>query len=118
MTVLGDLAQGTSPWAQERWEDVARLLGRHGVRADLVHLELAYRLPAEVHEVAMRLLPVIGPALTAPQAKYVVVPWHLILTVVTVLLLLVGTRMLRRQRRRRKVSAPVESPWISTKAGS
>lgn len=57
-------------------------------------------------------------ALTAPQAKYVVVPWHLILTVVTVLLLLVGTRMLRRQRRRRKVSAPVESPWISTKAGS
>ena len=40
------------------------------------------------------------------------VPWHLILTVVTVLLLLVGARMLRRQRRRRKVSAPVESPWI------
>ena len=57
-------------------------------------------------------------ALAAPQAKYVVVPWHLILMVWTVLLLLVGTRMLRRSRRRRKVSAPVESPWITTKAGS
>jgi hypothetical protein len=57
-------------------------------------------------------------ALTAPQAKFVVVPWHLILTVLTLFLLLFGMRMMRRSRRRRKVSAPVESPWITTKAGS
>ena len=57
-------------------------------------------------------------ALTAPQAKFVVVPWHLILTILVLFLLLFGTRMLRRSRRRRKVTAPAESPWITTKAGS
>jgi DNA helicase IV len=67
MTVLGDLAQGTSPWAHERWDDIARLLGRQGVPAHLDELHHAYRLPAEVHEVAMRLLPAIGPGLARPS---------------------------------------------------
>ena len=68
MTVLGDLAQGTSPWAQESWADVAALLQRHGVPAAMDQLELAYRLPAEVHDIAMRLLPTIGAGLAMPRA--------------------------------------------------
>jgi DNA helicase IV len=68
MTVLGDLAQGTSAWAQDAWEDVADILQQPGVPARLDELELAYRLPVEVHEVAMRLLRAIAPRLAAPRA--------------------------------------------------
>jgi hypothetical protein len=68
MTILGDLAQATSPWAHESWDAVVRYL-RHGrVTATGVELEYGYRLPAEVHEVAMRLLPGIAPDVRAPQA--------------------------------------------------
>ncbi len=68
MTILGDLAQATSPWAHESWDAVVRYL-RHGrVTATGVELQYGYRLPAEVHEVAMRLLPGIAPDVRAPQA--------------------------------------------------
>jgi DNA helicase IV len=68
MTILGDLAQATSPWAHESWDAVVRYL-RHGrVTATGVELEYGYRLPAEVHEVAMRLLPGIAPNVRAPRA--------------------------------------------------
>src|ERR687897_283570 len=73
MTVLGDLAQATSPWAHESWDDVVDQLRRDRVPAETVELELGYRLPAEVHEVAMRLLPEVAPTpivvLTADEAK-------------------------------------------------
>src|SRR5690606_28371853 len=36
--------------------------------AEVVELEYGYRLPAEVHEVAMRLLPVAAPGLACPDA--------------------------------------------------
>lgn len=68
MTVLGDLAQGTSPWAQQHWGEVAARLQHHDVPAVMEQLELAYRLPAEVHDLAMRLLPTIGAGMVAPRA--------------------------------------------------
>ncbi|HZA00154.1 MAG TPA: ATP-binding domain-containing protein, partial [Acidimicrobiales bacterium] len=68
MTVLGDLAQATSPWAHESWDEVVGALRQDGVAAETVELELGYRLPAEVHEVAMRLLPEVAPALRSPRA--------------------------------------------------
>ncbi len=68
MTVLGDLAQATSPWAHESWDDVAELLGRPGVDVDVAELQHGYRLPIEVHRLAMRLLPHIAPTLDAPEA--------------------------------------------------
>src|ERR687898_338175 len=68
MTVLGDLAQATSPWAHESWDDVVDQLRRDRVPAETVELELGYRLPAEVHEVAMRLLPEVAPTLRSPTA--------------------------------------------------
>jgi DNA helicase IV len=68
LTVLGDLAQSTSPWAHESWDAVVQALRHERVTAEIVELEYGYRLPAEVHEVAMRLLPDIAPGLACPEA--------------------------------------------------
>jgi hypothetical protein len=68
MTVLGDLAQATSPWAHESWDAIVGVLRHERVGADTVELEYGYRLPAEVHEVAMRLLPDAAPRLSSPRS--------------------------------------------------
>ena len=68
MTVLGDLAQATSPSALGSWNEVADHLYRPNVPANLAELRLGYRLPTEVHEVAMRLLREIAPGLATPHA--------------------------------------------------
>ena len=68
MTVLGDLAQGTSPWAHRSWDTVVAALRHERVTVTTVELEYGYRLPAEVHEVAMRLLADAAPGLSCPEA--------------------------------------------------
>jgi DNA helicase IV len=68
MTVLGDLAQATSPWAPTSWEEVALHLRHDRVPTEIAELTLGYRLPREVHEVAMRLLPEIAPGLRSPES--------------------------------------------------
>jgi DNA helicase IV len=56
MTILGDLAQGTGVWAHDRWEDVlAHLPAPKGVRIE--ELRLGYRSPAQVLDLAARVLP-------------------------------------------------------------
>jgi DNA helicase IV len=67
MTVLGDLAQATSPWAHQSWDAVVACLRQERVTATPVELEYGYRLPAEVHDVAMRLLPDAAPDLGSPR---------------------------------------------------
>ncbi|MEI7033474.1 ATP-binding domain-containing protein [Streptomyces pratensis] len=65
-TVLGDLAQGTTPWSTESWTDALRHLGK----ADAVVEELTagFRVPREVIAYASRLLPVISPGLAAVES--------------------------------------------------
>jgi hypothetical protein len=58
-TLLGDLAQRTTPWSAERWEDALGHLGRRSTRAE--HLPRAFRAPKEVLDYANRLLPQIAP---------------------------------------------------------
>jgi DNA helicase IV len=59
MTILGDLAQGTGVWAHDRWEDVlAHLPTPAGARIE--ELRLGYRSPAQVLDLAARLLPATG----------------------------------------------------------
>jgi DNA helicase IV len=70
-TLLGDLAQGTSPWAAERWEDVHLQLGRPAPRME--RLPRAFRAPREVLDWANRLLPEIAPD-TVPAASVRTVP--------------------------------------------
>ncbi|WP_018548338.1 UvrD-helicase domain-containing protein [Streptomyces sp. LaPpAH-108] len=61
-TVLGDLAQGTTPWATRSWEEALGHLGK----ADGVIEELTagFRVPTDVITYASRLLPHIAPGLT------------------------------------------------------
>ena len=68
ITVLGDLAQGTAPWAHSSWDPIVQALRHERVTAETVELDYGYRLPAEVHEVAMRLLPEVAPGMSCPQA--------------------------------------------------
>lgn len=65
MTVLGDLAQGTAPWAIGNW---AEALGHLGKTAHLEELTEGFRVPAAVIEYASRLLPWIAPELTPPRS--------------------------------------------------
>ncbi|MGV9402518.1 HelD family protein [Streptomyces sp. NPDC003667] len=61
-TVLGDLAQGTTPWATRSWEEALAHLGkRDGVVEELT---AGFRVPTDVITYASRLLPHIAPGLT------------------------------------------------------
>ncbi|MER6025256.1 AAA family ATPase [Streptomyces sp. NPDC001851] len=55
LTVLGDLAQGTTPWAARDWSVQLRHLGRPD--AAVVPLPTGFRVPAAVVALANRLLP-------------------------------------------------------------
>ncbi|KRV48288.1 AAA family ATPase [Wenjunlia vitaminophila] len=61
-TVLGDIAQGTTPWATGSWAEALTHLGK----ADAVVEELTrgFRVPGKVIDYASRLLPSIAPDLT------------------------------------------------------
>ncbi|AWS42814.1 AAA family ATPase [Streptosporangium sp. 'caverna'] len=54
ITVLGDLAQGTTPWAAGGWADHLTHLGKP--RAELIALTVGFRVPAAVVAMANRLL--------------------------------------------------------------
>jgi DNA helicase IV len=58
LTLLGDLAQGTAPWAATDWAESLRHLGKPGAR--VVPLTIGFRVPAAVVALANRLLPALG----------------------------------------------------------
>ncbi|MGY1811481.1 HelD family protein [Blastococcus sp. SYSU D00820] len=66
LTVLGDLAQATSPWAAPDWTPTLAGLGRPD--AAVRPLTRGYRVPGEVLDYANRLLPVITPGLAPATA--------------------------------------------------
>ncbi|MGY1498846.1 HelD family protein [Streptomyces sp. QTS52] len=61
-TVLGDLAQGTTPWATRSWEEALGHLGKSD--AVVEELTAGFRVPTDVITYASRLLPHIAPGLT------------------------------------------------------
>jgi DNA helicase IV len=63
-TVLGDLAQGTTPWASTDWPTTLVHLGKPGATIEV--LERGYRVPATVIDFASRLLPTIAPGIAPP----------------------------------------------------
>nr|WP_307815198.1 AAA family ATPase [Streptomyces sp. I4(2020)] len=65
-TVLGDLAQGTTPWATRGWEEALSHLGKPD--AVVEELTAGFRVPTDVITYASRLLPHIAPGL-APVAS-------------------------------------------------
>ncbi|WP_028811099.1 HelD family protein [Streptomyces flavidovirens] len=60
-TVLGDLAQGTTPWATASWAQALRHLGKP--EAVVEELTAGFRVPRDVIAYASRLLPAISPGL-------------------------------------------------------
>ncbi len=66
MTVVGDIAQATGPWAPQGWDDITRHLSpRKETR--LVELTVSYRTPSEVVAVAEQVLAVAAPTITPPR---------------------------------------------------
>jgi DNA helicase IV len=57
ITLLGDLAQGTTPWSARNWRDTLGHLGKP--EGEIVPLTLGFRVPAEVLALANRLLPAL-----------------------------------------------------------
>ena len=67
MTVVGDIAQATGPWAPESWEQVlAELPSRRPPRVR--ELSIGYRTPASIMALANKVLAVAAPGITPPQA--------------------------------------------------
>ncbi|WP_306215785.1 HelD family protein [Actinoplanes sp. RD1] len=58
LTVLGDLAQGTSPWAATNWHEQVAHLGKPGT--PVTALTAGFRVPAVVLDFANQLLPHLG----------------------------------------------------------
>jgi DNA helicase IV len=65
-TVLGDLAQGTTPWAAASWPELLGHLGKD--QAQLRVLETGYRVPRQILDFASRLLDQIAPGLGAARS--------------------------------------------------
>ncbi|MFJ6521099.1 HelD family protein [Streptomyces filamentosus] len=65
-TVLGDLAQGTTPWATRSWEDALGHLGKPEARVE--ELTAGFRVPSEVIAYASRLLPHMAPGLAPVES--------------------------------------------------
>ncbi|MFF7369221.1 HelD family protein [Streptomyces tricolor] len=65
-TVLGDLAQGTTPWATRSWAEALGHLGKP--EGAVEELTAGFRVPTDVIAYASRLLPHIAPGL-APVAS-------------------------------------------------
>jgi hypothetical protein len=60
-TVLGDLAQGTTPWAAQSWPSLLFNLGKPDT--DVRELSVGYRVPRQILDYASALLAVIAPEL-------------------------------------------------------
>ncbi|MGK5678069.1 HelD family protein [Actinoplanes sp. URMC 104] len=65
LTVVGDMAQSTGPWARDDWHDV---LAHLPSRLPHEHRELrfGYRVPRQIFELAAELLPTAAPSVQPP----------------------------------------------------
>jgi DNA helicase IV len=66
MTVLGDIAQGTTPWATRSWAESLQHLGQAGAHVE--ELTRGFRVPSAVIDFAARLLPHMSSGLAAPKS--------------------------------------------------
>jgi DNA helicase IV len=60
-TVLGDIAQGTTPWASRSWSAFLSHLGKPAAAMHV--LDRGYRVPRQIIDYANRLLPLIAPGM-------------------------------------------------------
>ncbi len=67
-TILGDLAQSTTPAGQSDWAEVRRHLGIADDAGQTAELTIGYRVPAPILDVANRLLPLTGVQVPASRS--------------------------------------------------
>lgn len=67
MTVVGDIAQATGPFAPSDWRDVLNLLPKDR-DAKVAELSVGYRIPRQIMDFAGRLLATAAPGQTPPTA--------------------------------------------------
>ncbi len=79
-TVLGDIAQGTTPWATASWQQMLAHLGKQD--AGLRILDTGYRVPRQILDFASRLLDLIAPGLD-PATSVRQDPGSLVITAAT-----------------------------------
>jgi hypothetical protein len=65
-TVLGDIAQGTTPWAATSWPTLLSHLGKPD--AAVRELDVGYRVPRQILDFASRLLPAIASGLSPARS--------------------------------------------------
>ena len=67
LTVVGDLAQATGPWAPSTWDDITCFLpDRRPSR--VVGLSVGYRIPAQIMQLADEVMRGVTPDLRSPRA--------------------------------------------------
>jgi DNA helicase IV len=66
MTLVGDIAQATGPWAPASWEELMAYVPRRR-EWRMVGLSVSYRAPAEVMALAGRVLAVALPGVSPPE---------------------------------------------------
>ena len=67
MTLVGDIAQATGPWARETWEEVTEELPQRR-EPERRELTTGYRIPAPAMELAIRVLREAAPTIPPPVA--------------------------------------------------
>jgi DNA helicase IV len=67
MTVVGDLAQATGAFAPNDWSDLLQYLPNKR-KPQVIGLSVGYRIPAQIMEIADRVMAVAAPSLRAPQS--------------------------------------------------
>jgi DNA helicase IV len=80
VTVLGDIAQGTTPWAASSWDQLLGHLGKPDATLEI--LTTGYRVPRQILDFASRLLAQIAPEL-APATSVRQDPGSLVVTAVS-----------------------------------
>ena len=79
VTVLGDIAQGTTPWSARSWDQLLGHLGKPDATLEI--LDTGYRVPRQILDFASRLLGQIAPDL-APASSVRQDPGSLVITAV------------------------------------
>ncbi|NNE12228.1 MAG: ATP-binding domain-containing protein [Ilumatobacter sp.] len=67
MTVVGDLAQATGPMAPDDWDDVLQFLPDRKP-ARVIGLSVGYRIPAQIMELANKVMAAATPGLRIPES--------------------------------------------------
>lgn len=67
MTIVGDIAQATSPYASKNWDSALAQLSRDDILTKIEELKIGYRVPRAVFEIAARVLKEAAPEISPPQ---------------------------------------------------